>query len=158
AQSTFSALSVSSCRICPTIAAFPGASPPRREVNSAWFLPAQSLGRAAMPAGKRAVVIALALAAGLLSGSKAQAQIGFSRALALWRANAWWRAQEFGGGLPGGEIVGTSSFAAGRQTTATFTAAQWQELVAAQARQTPTMTAAQWQQLVAAQARLPQLP
>jgi hypothetical protein len=111
-----------------------------------------------MPAGKRAVVIALALAAGLLSGSRAQAQNWFGRSLALRRANAWWRALGLGGGLAGGEIVGISSFAVGRQPTATFTAAQWQELVAAQARQTPTMTAAQWQQLVAAQARLPQLP
>jgi hypothetical protein len=108
-----------------------------------------------MPAGKRAVVIALALAAGLLSGSQAQAQNWFGRSVGGWRANAMWRAQG-GGALLGGEVVGSSSFAAG--STATFTAAQWQEMVTARARQAPTMSAAQWQQLVTAQARQPQLP
>ncbi|HEX5270539.1 MAG TPA: hypothetical protein VFW33_08645 [Gemmataceae bacterium] len=99
----------------------------------------------------------MALAVVALTGAPARAQNWLARPLGAYRSAASWRLPA-GGALAGGVVVGTGSFAAGRQTTASFTAAQWQEMVTAQARQTPTLSAAQWQQLVTAQARQPVVP
>ncbi len=107
-----------------------------------------------MPSAKRSVVIGSAVALLSLSGAPAHAQGWVSRPLVSWRSAAGWRYPAMAG-LAGGEVVSTGSFAAGRGLTATMTAAQWQEMVTAQARQTPTLTAAQWNQLVTAQARQP---
>jgi hypothetical protein len=99
----------------------------------------------AMRSEKRAVVVALVLAAVALTETRAPAQQWFGRPLGGWRGNAWWRSAG-AGQLGGGEIVGGGQFAS-------LTAAQWQDLVTAQARQTPVMSAAQWQQLVTGRAQ-----
>jgi hypothetical protein len=99
----------------------------------------------AMRLVKRAVVVALVLAVVALTGTRAHAQQWFGRSLGTWRGNAWWR-YAGAGQLGGGEIVGGGQFAS-------LTAAQYQDLVTAQARQTPVMSAAQWQQLVTARAQ-----
>jgi hypothetical protein len=105
-----------------------------------------------MRSGKQALAVAFSLAMIALAAAPAHAQQWFGRPFVGWRGNPWMRFAG-AGQLGGGEIVGSSEFAVGGQPTATFTAAQWQDLVTAQARQTPMMSAAQWQQLVTAQAR-----
>ncbi len=110
-----------------------------------------------MPSAKQAVVVASALSLVSLSAAPAHAQGWLIRPWVGWRAPALWRSPA-GGMLAGGEVVGTGTFAAGGQPTATFSAAQWQAIVTAQAAQTPTLTAAQWNQLVTAQARQPVVP
>lgn len=99
---------------------------------------------------KRALILLLALAAASLSGGRAQAQNWFGRPLGNWRPSGWSR-YAAGGQLAGGEVIGG-------QPSATLTAAQYQQLVTAQARQTPVMSAAQYQQLVTAQAQQPPNP
>ncbi len=110
-----------------------------------------------MAAGKRALVIAVALFAVSLSGGPARAQNPLGQPTRAWRQLAWWRSAA-GTPLLGGEIVGSSAFATGWQPAPTFTAAQWNEMAAAQARQTPALSAAQWNQLVTGQARQPAVP
>jgi hypothetical protein len=95
--------------------------------------------RMAMRSSKRAVVVALAVAVVALTGTTARAQQWFGRPFVGWRGNAW------------GRYVGAGQLGGGQ--FATLSAAQWQDLVTAQARQTPVMSAAQWQQLVTARAQ-----
>ncbi len=106
---------------------------------------------------KRTVVVASVLAVVSLSAGPAEAQGWLNRPLSSLRPFPGFRSPA-GGMLAGGEVVGTGSFAADRQPPATLSAAQYQDLVTAQARQTPTISAAQWQQLVTAQVRQPVAP
>jgi hypothetical protein len=103
---------------------------------------------------KRAMILLLALGSASLLGGRAQAQSWFGRPLSSWRAAAWSRGNA-GGQLGGGDVVVGTSFATGGSMSATLNAAQWQQLVTAQASQTPMVSAAQWQQMVTGRAQLP---
>jgi hypothetical protein len=103
---------------------------------------------------KRAAIVVSALAAVLLSSECARAQAWFGRPVRGWRSNVWWP-YPYGDQFVGGEVVGTVPFAAGRAPAMTMTAAQYNQLVAAQLRQTPTITAAQWNQRANSQVQLP---
>ena len=97
--------------------------------------------------------VAVLLAAGALVSLAGRADARWlTNSLLAWRASAW---RQYAGAeqMGDGQIVGSVSFANGRQAGA-MTAAQWQELVAAQQQQqTAVMSAAQWQQKLASQAR-----
>jgi hypothetical protein len=74
----------------------------------------------------------------------------------LYRSYVGWRLAlqaQYGadGQLPGGQIVGATTFASGNPQAGTRTAAQWQQLATQQ--QVQVYSAAQWQQLVAGQAQ-----
>ncbi len=92
-------------------------------------------------------VVGLSLAAGRAGAG------WYIRPYVGWRLAAWQQAVD-GGALPGGKVVGSTSFAGGNPQAGALTAAQWQQLITAQ--QMPAYSAAQWQQLVTGQAPKPQ--
>jgi hypothetical protein len=96
---------------------------------------------------------------GLLAIAGLSALPGRAEAGWLLRSYVGWRLAlqaQYGadGQLPGGQIVGATTFAAGNPQAGTRTAAQWQQLATQQ--QVQVYSAAQWQQLVAAQVPQPQ--
>jgi hypothetical protein len=101
----------------------------------------------------RKSTVAVLLAVGALVSLAGQADARwFTNSLMAWRAYTWRQyvgAEQMGGG----QIVGATSFAGGGRQAAAMTAAQWQELVAAQQQQMGVLSAAQWQQQLASQAR-----
>jgi hypothetical protein len=97
--------------------------------------------------GRKSALVAL-LVVGGLSCLPGRAEAGW-----LFRSYVGWKLAlraQYGidGPLPGGQIVGATTFAAGNPQAGTRTAAQWQQV--------QVYSAAQWQQLIAAQAPQPQ--